>query len=193
VDNIKAILPLLTLIVGLVVGFISNVILTYIRQKHDITIKIIEQYFKAREELCDQLSVLAALKSDQMLSENEISKVRQELLKLYYKYYDFMPIEVLHELNCLHACLGDKQHRLFKYYDNKVLLLKEPELSNFIERITFVDNLRYFAKIALNVEDESKRMSSSLNFQAKSVLRAINDTFTIKNLMSWVKFLPKNK
>ena len=135
--EIKSILPIITLVLGLAIGFISNVVLTYIRQRHEITIKIVEQYFKAREELCNKLSVLATLKSDQMLTESEIADIRKEILILYYKYYDFIPAEVLHELNCLHACLGDKKHRLFKYSDNKILVIVQVKLKqNHDVRVT---------------------------------------------------------
>lgn len=110
---------------------------------------------------------------------------------LYFRYYDFLPREVLIEMNCLYACLSDSQNRIFRCKNNCLLPLEDSELEMFIDQISLVENFRYYAMVPLKSSNEVMRKAASVNYQARSVLRAINKYFTIKDLMSWARHLPK--
>lgn len=186
--GVTAFLPVITLLLGGVIGFFSSFLTTYLQQRSNVTTKIVEQYFKVREDICEKLSHLANLGINSVI---DLSSIKTELSKLYFKYYDFLPREVLIEMNCLYACLSDSQNRIFRCKNNSLLPLEDSELEMFIEQISLVENFRYYAMIPLKSNNEIIRKAASVNYQARNVLRAINKYFTIKDLTSWAKHLPK--
>jgi hypothetical protein len=190
-NGIASLLPIVTLLLGGMIGFLSSFLTTYLQQRNNVTAKIVEQYFKVREDICEKLSELANLGVDSNIDDTYILSIKSDMSKLYFKYYDFLPREVLIELNCLYACLSDSQNRLFKCKNNCLLPLEDSELETFIEQISLVENFRYYAMVPLKSSSDIVRKSASVNYQARSVLRALNKYFTIKDLMSWARHLPK--
>lgn len=189
--GIASLLPIITLLLGGIIGFLSSFLTTYLQQRNNVTAKIVEQYFKVREDICGKLSELANLGIDSNVDEAYLLSIKSDMSKLYFKYYDFLPREVLIEMNCLYACLSDSQNRLFRCKNNCLLPLEDSELETFIEQISLVENFRYYAMVPLKSSSDIVRKSASVNYQARSVLRALNKYFTIKDLMSWAMHLPK--
>jgi hypothetical protein len=189
--DLSLILPLITLVVGAVLGFLTSAWMERSRQRHDVVVKILEQYFKIREQICDEIGELAHLQIGSPLDDQSLITKRDTISKLFYKYYDFLPAEVLQEMNCLYACLTDKRNRIFRCKDNRLLPLQDSEIESFVESISLVDNFKYYALVPLNSSDANIRRGASVNYQARSVLRAINESFSLDSLMGWVKKLPK--
>lgn len=176
-------------------GLLASVCIAYLQHKQDITIKIIEQYFAAREQLCDQLSALANLQvtSSCKLDTATLAEYQENISKLFYKYYDFLPPEVLKEMLCLHACLSDKENRLYKHENNCLILIEDKDIEGFIGQISLIDNFKYYAPIPLESKDPNIRRAASVNYQARSVLVSMNYHFTIQHLRSWNRYLQKSK
>ena len=131
---IKIILPLLTLFLGTLFGLILSIIKTNITHRKDIINKIIDEYFDAREIICETLSKLTNLKissNDKIDSE----KYLNDISKLYFKYYDFLPKQILQNFHCLHACLSDKENRLFTIKEDQLFLVEDSEIHNFLKEI----------------------------------------------------------
>lgn len=191
-NNTNLILPLITLFIGTMLGFLSSLLISYLQQKHNVAIRVLEQYLKIREGLCDKLSSLASTRTDNTLSYSSLSDLRDEISMLFYKYYDFLPSEVLKEMLCLHACLSDKQNKIYRCKNNSLLPIEDSEIEEFIEQIAMVENFKYYALIPLNSKDDNVRRATSIRYQARSVLVAMNKYFTLKELMTWAKHLPKH-
>lgn len=184
-------LPIFTLIIGAFFGFISSLIISYLKQRYDISLKLIVKYFEIREELIDKLSVLASLENTKELNGLSFSKLKQEISIVYYKYYDFLPSEVLTEILCLYSCISDNKNQLYKSKDNCILPLTDSDLKDFIERISLIENFRYYALVRLKSNDDTVRIAAAISYQARSVLIAINKYFNLRDLMSWSRYLPK--
>lgn len=189
------ILPVITLVAGTFLGLLTSVCISYLQHKQDITVKVIEQYFAAREQLCDQLSTLANLQvtSSGQLEAKTLAEYQENVSKLFYKYYDFLPPEVLKEMLCLYTCLSDKENRLYRHENNCLFLIENKALEAFVERISLVDNFKYYAPIPLKNKNSHVRRAASISYQARSVLVSINHHFTIQHLISWNRYLPKSK
>lgn len=184
-------LTIFSLIIGTVLGFISSLIISYFKQRYDISLKLIAKYFEIKEELTDKLSILASLENTNDLNGLSFIKIKQEISILYYKYYDFLPSEILTEILCLYSCLSDKKNKLYQSKDNCILPLTDSDLKEFIERISLIENFRYYALVRLKSNDDTVRIAAAISYQARSVLIAINKYFNIKDLMSWSRYLPK--
>lgn len=189
------ILPIITLVVGTFLGLLPSIYLAYFQHKQDITGKVLDQYFAAREQLCDQLSALANLlvTNSCQLDVKIVAEYQENVSKLFYKYYDLLPPEVLKEMLCLHTCLSDKENRLYKHENNFVLLIEDQDIEGFIEGISLIDNFKYYAAIPLRSKDSHIRRSASINYQARSVLVSINRHFTVQHFISWNRYLQKSK
>lgn len=187
------ILPLITLVAGTFFGLLTSLCIAYLQHKRDINLKIIEQYFEARGQLCDELSVLASLQIADDQKTPSLHEHIETLEKLFYKYYDFLPSEVLVAMLCLQECLRDDGNNLYKHEDNCLLLMEERDFKRFIEQISLVDNGKYAARIRLKSKDPYVRRTAAINYQARSVLAGINRYFTIQNLVVWNRYLRKSE
>lgn len=192
------ILPLLTLALGAFLGLLTSIYITHNQHRHDVTIKVVEKYFGARELLCDMLSNLASLQLTNNVDIASLPEYKKELSKLFYKYYDFLPVKVLREIVCLYACLSDRENRLFMFKEQKgkddlLLLMTDSDIEGFIKKISVIENFESYALIPLKSKDSNMRRTASINYQARSVLQTINGYFTIQNLLSWSKHLQKSR
>lgn len=184
-------LPIITLMIGAILGALSNLLIESYRQTQNISEKIIEQHFKIRQEICDEICLLANLQIENMPDRDTLLFIRNNISKLFFKYYDFLPKPVLQELNCLYACLTDKNNRIFFIRNNEISILEEADLESFIKNISLVDNFKYFALISLRSDNVDLRRSASINYQARNVLVAINEHLNIRELLRWSKDLRK--
>lgn len=185
------IMPLITLIVGATLGFYFNSINNQKNQKYQITNEVIKHFFTIRKELSDFLCLLANLDTGNVIEIKDIEKYILKLNMIYYKNYDFFPREVLLEINCLYACLKDKEANIYTIEDRKVKIIEGTELELFLDKLTIINGFKYAAIFNLNHKKYEIRKSASINFQARNVLIKLNKFFTIKNLSTIVNELHK--
>jgi hypothetical protein len=190
-DTLTVLLPLVTLLLGGAVGVLSGLLLENRKQANGIATKVIESYLELRKQLCEEISQLAGLQIGALPSAEELSRKRDAISTLHYRYYDFMPKRVLQEITCLYACLGDRENRLWVIRDNELRLADDDEIVAMIEDISVVDNFKYYALIPLESDDRDTRRAASINYQARNVLRVVNQDLTIRALVKWSKSLRK--
>jgi hypothetical protein len=183
--NVTIVLPIVTLILGASLGVLSSLLLERRKQANEVATKVIESYLELRKQLCDELSELASLRIGALPDADELQKRRDLISRLYYRYYDLMPRRVLQEMNCLYACLGDRENRLYVIRNNELRLADDDEVHALVEDLSLVDNFKYYALVPLKRGDRDMRRAASINYQARRVLRVINEDLTIRALLKW--------
>ncbi len=189
--SIEQFIPLMSVIVVAILGFISNILITRVNQKQNVSNKIIEQYFKIREEISDKISDLVTLKTVND-TNYDIINISKDISKLYYKYYDFLPREVLNEILCLHLTLTDQNNNIFRINNKSIQQIKDEEIEDYIKSTSYISNSKFFTYFLLKNDDVSIRRIASINLQAKKVLDTMNDFFTLNKLMYWAKYTRKD-
>ena len=154
--------------------------------------KIFDQYLKVRRDLTETLSELTNLGVLKLVNFDELPRINDDLSRLFYLHYDFLPSEVLLEMHCLNACLASGGRHLYRCGDgNRIApldLSKARKVEKFIEETVLVENDRVEARLALGLPD---RRSAILNYQARRVLGALNDNFRWRSLVLWGWWLRK--
>ncbi|MEV8315130.1 hypothetical protein AB0Q95_13230 [Streptomyces sp. NPDC059900] len=177
--------PLLTLLLGAGLGFLSSLLLERHRQANTVAAKVIDVYLDLRKQLCEKVSELAGLRLDTLPSAEELNAKREAISSLYYRFYDFTPKRVLQELNCLYACLGDRENRLYVIRNDELRLAGKAETAALIEDTSLLDNFRFYALVPLMSGDRDTRRAASINYQARRVLHVINQDLTVRSLLDW--------
>lgn len=188
----SALWPVILLFLGALLGIASSMFSARIQQRHQITKLLIERFFLVRDEISAIVSRYASLKTEnqELDPPGKLSFTAANLSMIYYKYYDFIPKEVLIELNCLFVCLKDRKHRLFIQEGNRIVPLPDEgqKLYNFIKQVSLVDNFTFYALQAVRSGDDSLRHSVAINCQARAVLASINKYFTPERLYSFARY-----
>ncbi|MEU9095642.1 hypothetical protein ACIOEW_40060 [Streptomyces sp. NPDC087901] len=176
---------LLTLVLGAGLGFLSSLLLERHRQANMVAAKVIDVYLELRKQLCERVSELAGLQLDALPTEAELHAKREAISSLYYRFYDFTPKRVLQELNCLYACLGDRENRLYVIRNDELRLAREEDMAALIEDTSLLGNFRFYALVPLKGGNRDARRAASINYQARRVLHVINQDLTIRSLLEW--------
>lgn len=100
-------LPLLSLTVGALLGLLSTLLISSIRQRQDVTLRLLDQYLQVRKEIVDEVSDLSNLDIREQFDVQHRRKYRDSISKLFYKHYDFLPEAVLESLTLLNVCLSN--------------------------------------------------------------------------------------
>ncbi|GAA1270041.1 hypothetical protein GCM10009634_11420 [Saccharothrix xinjiangensis] len=177
--------PVLTLVLGAGLGFLSSLLVERRRQANLVAAKVIDVYLRLRRELCEEVSSLAGLRLDALPTAAELHSKRKAISGLYYRFYDFTPKRVLQELNCLYACLGDRENRIYVIRDDELRLARDEDRAALIGEISLLDNFRYYALVPLKSGDRDTRRAASINYQARRVLHVVNQDMTIRALLKW--------
>ncbi|GAA2613084.1 hypothetical protein SMC26_14285 [Actinomadura fulvescens] len=182
---IAVVLPLATLALGAGLGFVSSIVLESRRQANGIATKIIEGYLELRKELCAEVATLASLRVGAAPAVEDLAAKQDAISHLYYRFYDFTPKRVLQELNCLYACLGDRENRIYVIRDDNLRLADEAETAALIQEISLLGNFKHYALLPLASSDPMIRRAASINYQARRVLHVINQDLNIRALHRW--------
>jgi hypothetical protein len=182
---VTILVPLLTLILGAGLGFLSSLLLERHRQANTVAAKVIDVYLDLRKQLCEKVGELAGLRLDALPTPAELQAKREAISSLYYRFYDFTPKRVLQELNCLYACLGDRENRLYVIRNDELRLAREEDTAALIEDTSLLGNFRFYALVPLKSGDRDARRAASINYQARRVLHVINQDLTIRSLLQW--------
>ena len=192
-EYLKLLMPIITLFLGAILGYLTNLIRSNILKKDTITTKLFDQYINTKSEICSVLSNLANLKTISEIKKDEIDNVKNTVSCLYFKHYDLLPKTVLLELQCLFFCLSDKQNNLYSI-DDKLdvnIISKESELESFLTDISILPNFKYVGYYQLKSKDSDIKRAAAINFQARRVLKEINCYFNLEYFMTIHKALKK--
>lgn len=191
-NNVQLIIPLISVTLVAILGFVSNILIFRINQKQSISNKIIEQYFKIRDEITNKISDLATLKTIADVEIESIDMASADISKLYYKHYDFLPIEVLNDILCLHSTLINKDNKIYRIRDKSIYEIEENELEDYIQSTSDISDSKYYTYCMLKSKDIKVRRATCINLQARKVLNTMNKFFTLDKLIYWEKYIRKN-
>lgn len=186
----KIITIVVSSILGAGFGFLAKSYFARLSFRQSTIESIVTRYLDARDELC---SILAecAVKSD-ATDDEWLLDVRNKISLSYYKFFDYIPKEVLRELICFQACLKDPKNQLYKVEDESLCLIAPEDLKGFCENISTFTNLAPAIYMNLHNGEENFRKSNRVEYQARHALMNINKYFTEENLTSLELFAPKS-
>ena len=186
------ILPLLSVAVGALLGLLSTILISSIRQRQDITLRLLDQYFQVRREIVDVVTDLANLGIRQPFEPSRQAEYRDSVSKLFYRHYDFLPKAVLQSLTLLDVCLSSSEGKLYTLKGKAIVQMKDrDEITTLIETISLYDNTRYFAPLALSSSDAKIRSNQAIALHARNVLYTLNRFTSIEDLLAHTKRLKK--
>jgi len=184
-------LPLLSLAVGATLGLGSSILVSSIKQRQTVTLRLIDQFFEVRKEIVDVLSQLSDLNIHEQFTDQQLTVFQQAVSKLYYKHYDFLPPEVVESLLVLHACLKNGKGKLYKVHDEFVAQMSAKESEEFISKNSRFRNTRIFAKQVFKVAKNEVKRNQAIKLHAQHVLYTLNNYVTKEKLLELTKNLRK--
>lgn len=184
-------LPLATLILGTILGFLSTLYITTKRHRHEVALRIIDQYLEVRKELVETISNLTFIKGEEPLAEEERQELQKITASLFYKHYDFLPRPALDELVLLRVSLADYSGIIYGIKNNAVVTLSKSEVASFIDRCSLFTNAKLSAPIALQSKNATVRANEAIKLHARSVLSALNEYASIDDLLKVAERLKK--
>ena len=184
---------LLVLIAAFIGAFISTILVSFLRQKEEIRNKILDQYLIVRKEITEVLAKMASKPFNERFTDDEIGTFRNQLSTFFYQYYDFLPRALLRELLCLISCLGDKEHRIYKFQNRRFVPIDlNDDLPIFLESISMSDNFMWQAQMKLHGKASPSRRVAGIVCQTRFVLLNFNKHFSLRQLRRWSRHLPKS-
>jgi hypothetical protein len=183
--------PLISVVVGTFLGLFTSLLTSSVRQRQDVTLRLLDEYFQVRKELVDAITDLANMNIRDQLDSSRRAEYRYLVSRLFYKHYDFLPKEVLQAMTLLYVCLNSPSSGLFTLRGKGILPMKDEEVIPFIESCSLYDNTKYLAPLALKSDDPTIRGNQALILHARNVLYTLNKYASIKNLLRMTKELKK--
>jgi hypothetical protein len=182
-------------ILGTLVGFASSFALERVRRREAILSKLFDHYIKVREEVVEVVSKLAITEYSSETEEDSLQVASRKISYLFYRHYDLLPRRALLELACLYSCLaGEGRHFYYADSSNRLRRLNPKDSSqalNIARELSLFTNVHHFAILVLMSKDSKRRRTAIVNYQARKVLRALNEEFTLTKLFRLEKHLPK--
>lgn len=184
-------LPIMSVIIGALLGLLTSLLASSIRQRQDVTLRLLDEYFQVRKELVEAITDLANINIRDHLDSSRRAEYKYITSKLFYKHYDFLPKEVLEALTLLYVCLNQPNSGLYSFRGNAILPMDDVEVVKFIESCSLYDNTRYLAPLALKSGDPTIVGNQALILHARNVLYELNKYASIKDLLRMTKKLKK--
>ena len=185
-------LPLLTLLLGALLGLVSSLFASSIQQRHTITLRLLDQYLNVRKSVADEVAPLTNLDLHIDLPNDERLKHRHIVSRLFYTHYDFLPKPVLNSLILLDVCLGNPESGPYIVRDATIDIMKPNEVPQFIERTSLFRNTQLVTCLALKSSDKTVRKNQTIKLHARHVLHTLNTFASIDDLASMIKTLKKH-
>lgn len=185
------VLPLLSATIGALLGLLSTLWVSSKRQRQDITLKLLDQYFEVRKEIVNIVSDLSNLNIKEGLDSARRVEYRDLISKLFYKHYDFLPKPVLDSLTLLYVCLSEPEGGPYIIRDGAVVPMNDSEVIRFIDECSLFINTKYLALLALKSSNPTIKANQRLILHARQVLYTLNKFASIEDLLEMTKRLKK--
>lgn len=189
------------LVLGTILGFFSSILVDRSKNKIGYILSIINSYNRISQDIIELLTEMASLNLGfNSFSKKDIDRWRKQISYLYFKYYSFLPQEVLLEMNCLHSCLLSNGKCIFWTENNTIKMIREKDMhsekyndliKNFFDDSTLVSSDDRLYKLIDTYGLNRIPCSIKINFQARRVIRKIDDYFGYKHIYKWPKELIK--
>lgn len=190
-ETSKIIAMLFSAFIGAGLGFLTQSYLSRLSFRQKTIESVVKRYLDARDEICELVAGCAV--NSNPGDENWLKERRNSISFAYYKYFDYIPEEVIKELICLQACLKDGQNRLHKIDGRNLMLINEKDLEGFCKTISTLDNISHAIYYNMKHCSGYKRRENNIEYQARHALMNINKFFTEQNLTSLELFKPKSQ
>src|SRR5689334_3187623 len=184
-------LPLLTLILGALVGLGSSVVASSLQHRRSIALRLLDQYLDVRKFVAEKIAPLTNIDLHSELRDDTRLQFRNTVSQLYYAHYDFLPKSVLDALILLDICLGNPDCGPYGVRDDKIVMLTDDEVVEFIQHTSLFRSTQLFFAMALKTTQVSVRRNQVIKLHARYVLHALNTYASISDLSSMVKVLKK--
>jgi hypothetical protein len=184
-------LPLIAATIGALLGLLSTLLVSSKRQRQDITLKLLDQYFEVRKEIVNVVSDLSNLKVKDDLNSAQRVEYRDLVSKLFYKHYDFLPKPVLDSMTLLYVCLSEPEGGPYIIRDGAVVAMNDSEVIRFIDDCSLFVNTKYLAPLALKSSNLTIKANQVIILHARQVLYTLNKFASIEDLLEMTKRLKK--
>jgi hypothetical protein len=184
-------LPLIAATIGALLGLLSTLWVSSKRQRQDITLKLLDQYFEVRKEIVNVVSDLSNLKVKDDLNSAQRVEYRDLVSKLFYKHYDFLPKPVLDSMTLLYVCLSEPEGGPYIIRDGAVVAMNDSEVIRFIDDCSLFVNTKYLAPLALKSSNLTIKANQVIILHARQVLYTLNKFASIEDLLEMTKRLKK--
>ncbi len=187
----KEYLALLSLVVGTCFGFFLDIQ----KEKRAQNIRWHDMYLNFSREITAVLNPLLSLSlKGKSYTTEEFNKIKNEISQLYFKYYPFLPHDILLELNCMHSCLQSDGKRMYMIVGNrKYKTISQckttKEIKDLCRDATLINE--GLDKLERIIDNGKLPVYLQLNFQARMVIRRIDVFFGNKKMFKWNKYLKK--
>lgn len=184
-------LPILTLIIGSVGTLLVNKALSSSRERHEVTLKVIDEFLKMRKAVDEAVGQIATLATSGALDPSEESKIgelRTSVSQLFYTYYDLLPRSSLDDLVCLFYSLGDRKGRVYTVKNGLIsALYDDPEIVATMQSISHYRNEKINNLTALKSDTDKVRYNGAISFHARKILFSFSRSLSIENLVDWAR------
>lgn len=187
----EVLIALISVLGGAILGYYFD----FFKQKREENIKLYETYISFTQEIAIVLKDLLKLSlKRQKINKDNLEKIKNEISLLYFKYYIFLPQEVLLELNCLHSCLQSNGTILYVVKkDGKNMTIARCEdkekIREYCHNATLIDNgLDVLNRIIVNYNLAQYMI---LNFQSRMLIRQIDNFCGGDCIFKWNKYIKK--
>lgn len=183
------------LIVGAFVGVLSSYFSTVVfNQRNTINQKLLEQYFLMREKIASIISVLTTLNPRDEVKDEDRKKIQEDLYKVTYENYDFLPKEVLDALITLYVCLERNRGELYIVNEKKITVIEDHnKIKEFIDEASFYDTGKISAIMALKSKNLNIRQSQAVSLHARYVFIKMNEYSSVDKLIEVSKKFRKKE
>jgi hypothetical protein len=178
----KEILPILMLIAGTVLGLLSSLFASAIQYRRTLEVKLFEQYLSARQNVAEVLAPLTNADVLSAMSRETRLQARDSVAILYYRHFDFLPIEVLDSLVRLQTAIDHPEGGPISLNDGMVAPMERQDIPKFIDECSLLKNSSFFACIVLNSSDEEAKRIHVIKLHAQHVLFQMNKFASIDRL-----------
>lgn len=185
-------IPLLTATVGALLGLLSTLWVSSRRQRQDITLKLLDQYFDVRKEIVNVISDLSNLRVRDELDSTYRAKYRDLISNLFYRHYDFLPKPVLDSMTLLYVCLSQPEGGPYIIRNGAVVAMNDSEVIRFIDDCSLFINTKYLAPLALKSSNATVRANQAIILHARQVLYTLNKFASIEDLLKMTRRLKKS-
>lgn len=178
----ESLLPVLTLILGGVIGLVSSLVVSFMGHRRSIALRLLDQFLDVRKSVVDAVSDLTNVGTDEGMREEERKKHRKEISKLFYRHFDFLPKPVLDSLALLEVGLLRPEAGPYTITSDGVVSLSGKDLAMFVDDLAMFGNSKLYAALALASKDRNVREIEVIRLHARHVLHTLNQYFTIQEL-----------
>jgi hypothetical protein len=183
---ISYILPLVTLLIGAILGLFSTMIAANVRHKQDITIKLLEHYLKVRDEIVSSICTLADKTLLDSFEADKMKIYRDTVAVMYYKYYDLLPVPILEALLLLNVCLTRLDGSLYKVENGGIIKMNKSDVLEFITICHDHKNGQYLAAAIFNGDNQKMKINQAVMLHTRHVFKSLSTFLPTREFLAMI-------